>query len=236
MRMLYPVLAPLLALILPAALSAQECSRDAMVVFDGSGSMSEMGFNQLSEPRIFEARRALRLVMPRLDGLRRIGLMIYGPGAGATCENIELRFPPIADASGPVIAAVEELQPDGETPLTEAVRRAAVLLTQDGGTGDVVLVTDGKETCGGAPCELAAHLAAEHPGLKVHVIGYKVRGERFLWDKDSSNDYTDAQSAARCLAEQTGGEYISAETVEQLISALQVTLGCPLYGMLGKSG
>ncbi len=221
-----------LALILPAVVSAQECSRDAMVVFDGSGSMSEMGFNQLSEPRIFEARRALRLAMPRLDGFRRIGLMIYGPGAGATCENIELRFPPMADASGPVIAAVDSLQPDGETPLTEAVRRAAALLSEDGGGGDVVLVTDGKETCGGAPCELAAYLAAEHPGLRVHVIGYKVRGVRFLWDKEGTNDYTDAQSPARCLAEQTGGQYVSAESVEELVTALQVTLGCPLYGRL----
>ncbi|WP_226898278.1 vWA domain-containing protein [Mangrovicoccus algicola] len=201
-----------------------------MVVFDGSGSMSEMGFNQLAEPRIHEARRAVRTVMPRLDGLRRIGLMIYGPGPGATCENIELRFPPIPDAARPVIEAVEALQPDGETPLTEAVRRAAALLAEGGGAGDVVLVTDGKETCGGAPCELGAYLAAAHPGLRVHVIGYKVRGERFPRDGDAPG--TESMSTARCLADQTGGSYVPAETTEELVAALQVTLGCPLYGRL----
>ena len=49
------------------------CSRDAMVVFDGSGSMAEMGFNLLDEPRIFDARRAMRTVMPQVAPVRRMG-------------------------------------------------------------------------------------------------------------------------------------------------------------------
>ena len=48
----------LLALSLPAAAS-EDCTEDAMIVFDGSGSMAEMGFNQIDEPRIFSARRAV---------------------------------------------------------------------------------------------------------------------------------------------------------------------------------
>lgn len=209
-----------------------ECTDDAMIVFDGSGSMAEMGFNQLDEPRIFEARRALRRVMPKVEHARRIGLLTYGPGRGDSCEGIELRFAPMSDAAIPVITTVESLQPDGETPLTEAVRQAAEVLMGTTGGGHVVLVTDGKETCGGAPCALAANLAADNPSLTVHVIGYKVRGDRFDWDKAGVNDYTVAQSPARCLAEQTGGEYLAAESVEELIGALQITLGCPMFGEL----
>ena len=222
------ILVPFLCLAAPAL--GQDCSRDAMVVFDGSGSMSEMGFNQLDVPRILEAREAMHQVMPSVETLRRIGLIVYGPGDGPSCEAVELRFAPRRNAAGAVIAAVDALQPDGETPLTEAVRRAADLLTRDGGGGDVVLVTDGKETCGGAPCQLAAELAADHPTLHVHVIGYKIRGDRFDWDKSGINDYTDADSTARCLAEATGGEYLVTETVEELAGALQVTLGCPIFG------
>ena len=203
-----------------------DCTRDAMIVFDGSGSMSEMGFNQLDEPRIFEARRAVRRAIPGIAQVRRLGLVVYGPGGGDSCRNIDLRFPPRADAAGPLIGAIDTLQPQGETALTDAVSRAAEILS---GPGDVVLVTDGKETCGGAPCQLAARLAADRPGLSVHVIGFKVRGDSFSWESQGPSDYTEAQTVARCLAERTGGLYVNAETVDDLVAALRRTLGCPLF-------
>lgn len=203
-----------------------------MIVFDGSGSMSEMGFNQLDEPRIFDARRALREVLPRVETRRRIGLVTYGPGQGEACENVELRYTPMPMAADPIIAAVEALEPAGNTPLTEAVARASTVLLGRQDRGTVVLLTDGKETCGGAPCGLAADLAARHPGITVHVIGFRVRGDRFLWDKQGRNDYTDATSVAQCLADATGGTYTNTETLEELIGALQQTLGCPLFGSL----
>jgi Ca-activated chloride channel family protein len=34
------------------AQAQQTCTRDARVVFDGSGSMAEMGYNLMDEPRI----------------------------------------------------------------------------------------------------------------------------------------------------------------------------------------
>lgn len=212
------------------ALAQTECAEDAMIVFDGSGSMSEMGFNHLDEPRIFEARRAIRRVMPKVEDFRRIGLITYGPSRGDSCAGVTLRFEPMEKSAYPIMSTIDGLQPDGETPLTDAVRQASELLIQDKGRGTVVLVTDGKETCGGAPCRLAATLAADWPGITVHVIGFKVRGEQFSWSKDTLNDYTDAQTVARCLADQTGGEYLNTETVDQLVSALSVTLGCPYFG------
>ena len=90
----------------------------------------------------------------------------------------------------------------------------------------VVLVTDGKETCGGAPCQLAAELAATDYELTVHVIGFKVRGDRFSFNKDS--DYQNSVTVAQCLAERTGGHYHSTETADELIQALRQTLGCQL--------
>ena len=58
----------------------QDCLRDAVVVFDGSGSMAEMGFNLLEEPRIFEAREAVHAAVPKIAAVRRLGLIVYGPG------------------------------------------------------------------------------------------------------------------------------------------------------------
>jgi len=205
------------------------CTDDAMIVFDGSGSMAEMGFNQINEPRIFEARRAVRTALPQVAPFRRIGLIIYGPGGAGgmgECSGIELRFGPRVDAADDVIASVDDLQPQGRTALTEAVALAAETLRAPPEPGTVVLVTDGKETCGGQPCALAADLSGT--GLTVHVIGFKVRGEHFGWESEGDTDYVTSVSVAKCLATQTGGEYVNTETVDELVAAMNRTLGCNL--------
>jgi Ca-activated chloride channel family protein len=214
----------------PKARAAQGCSEDAIVVFDGSGSMSEMGFNLMDEPRIFAARRAIREAMPQVAPFRNLGLVIYGPGPRDACNNIDLRFAPMPDAAPRMIAEIDALAPSGNTPLTASVARAAETLEFRARPGVVVLVTDGKETCGGAPCQLAASLVAEAHDLTVHVIGFKLRGEHFSWDSENMHDYREGQTVARCLADQTGGLYLTTETVDELVTALQTTLGCPIFG------
>ena len=61
--------------------------------------------------------------------------------------------------------------------------------------------------------------------LTVHVIGYQLRG--FSW--------TGAQSIldVKCLAEETGGLYITAENREDLVKAFEKTLGCPMMSAIG---
>jgi len=221
-------LAPFLFVLLGGypAIASEDCSADAMIVFDGSGSMAEMGFNDIKEPRIFEARRAMAEAIPRIAEVRRLGLVVYGPNGVDECTGLETRFPPLANAADPIINAVDTLEPAGSTPLTEAVRLAAQTLDYKNKPATILLVTDGKETCGGMPCALAAELAAEGVSTTVHVIGFKVRGSFFSWDRQSENDYNIAESPARCLADRTGGTYASAETLDQLIAAMRVALGC----------
>ena len=205
------------------ALAERSCVGDAMIVFDGSGSMAEVGFNQINEARIFDARRAMARVIPEISESRRLGLVVYGPGGSDECTGVDLRFPPMDDAAGPILEAVDTLEPLGNTPLTKAVMRAADVLKQDGG-GEIVLVTDGKETCGGLPCRLATELSDQN--VTVHVIGFRVRGTHFAWQSQGQTDYNDAETVSRCLAEQTDGQYVRAETLDDLIGALRITLGC----------
>ena len=75
---------------------------------------------------------------------------------------------------------------------------------------------------------LATQLVNEGADTTVHVIGFKVRGTFFSWDRDNDNDYNVSESVARCLADHTGGTYTSAETLDQLVAALRNTLGCQL--------
>jgi len=162
-----------------------DCNDDAMLVFDASGSMAAMGFNGLDVPRIVEARDALERVLPDVSPFRQMGLVVYGPGSKDSCSNIALHFGPQPDAGAAILGVIDQIQPDGDTPLTEAVRKAADAVGSGTRSADIVLVTDGRETCEGAPCQLAAEL--EETELTVHVIGFRVRGASFEWQ--TSEDF-----------------------------------------------
>src|SRR4029450_9647650 len=134
----------------------EPCTEDAMIVFDASGSMSgnqTLGIPN-SRPRIDEVRAALARVLPTASKHRRVGLITYGPGPYNQC-NVKLDFKPMADAFKTITRAVNGLVPAGKTPLTSAVQQAAEVLNYRSKPGVIVLVTDGEETCGGAPCERA---------------------------------------------------------------------------------
>ena len=204
----------------------QDCTKDAMLVFDASGSMASAGYNELEIPRMHQALKAARAVLPKVAPYRRIGLLVYGPGPKDACSNIDLRMTPQPDAAQRILSELERVVPDGNTPLTVAVRNAAEVLDYRKRPGVVVLITDGDETCGGQPCQTASRLAADGAALTVHVIGFKVRDKFFQWQSQSRG--ASGQTAARCLADKNNGKYISAETTDDLIAALQATLGCPL--------
>lgn len=217
-----------LALCLATQTVAQGCSHDAMLVFDGSSSMAELGFGTSGTSRIEEARAALVDVMPQVAPVRRIGLLTYGPGAEEVCRGIEIRFTPVIDAGPAVVSGVNELQPAGLTPLTLAVRKAADVLDYKNKAGIVVLVTDGSETCGGMPCSLGATFAATARDLTVHVIGFRLVFDPF--SISGVDAYEAAADDLKCLAEKTGGTYVTTDSKDELVDALRRTLGCELIG------
>jgi len=211
----------------PAETIAQpSCTSDAIIVFDGSASMAETSQGSDDASKIVLAREAMHRSLPEIALFRRLGLVTYGPGADPeTCNNASLLFPPVADAAPLITGAVNGLEPDGNTPLTDAVRTAADALGYTERPGVVVLVTDGRETCGGSPCALGAELADKGAALTVHVIGFQLQQDHKghpLFRPDNSIHSAD------CLAEKTGGLVVSTETVDELVKALNDTLACPV--------
>jgi Ca-activated chloride channel homolog len=202
------------------------CTENAMIVFDASGSMAGNTVQGLFSAitRIDEVRKALAEVLPNAAKFRKIGLITYGPGPYAQC-NVTLDFKPMENAAGPIMSVVNTINPAGKTPLVAGVMQAAEVLDYQTEQGTIVLLTDGEETCGGLPCELGKLLRAKARRLTVHVIGYQLRG--FSW--------TGAQSIldVKCLAEETGGLYITANNRQDLIEAFQKTLGCPMMSSAG---
>ena len=202
------------------------CTEDAMIVFDASGSMAGNTVQGLFSDitRIDEARKALAQVLPNATKFRRVGLITYGPGPYLQC-NVTLNFRPMPNAAARIMSEVNPIVPAGKTPIVEAVKQAAAVLDFRSKPAVIVLLTDGEETCGGAPCELGKALRATSHKLTVHVIGYQLRA--FSW--------TGAQSwlEVKCLAEETGGIYVNAKNRQDLIEAFEKTLGCPMMSAVG---
>jgi Ca-activated chloride channel family protein len=207
------------------------CIEDAMLVFDASGSMSGNGWGYGSEnptavSRIDKVRLALAKILPRVTRMRRVGLITYGPGPYQQC-NVQLDLRPTANAADRILEAVNRLTPAGQTPLSDAVTQAAEVLDYHAKPGVIVVLTDGEETCGGAPCELGKELRAQALQLTVHVIGLRVRG--LTWTGEQ------AVVETKCLVEENGGLYVTVETEDELIDALEKTLGCPMVTSAPRS-
>jgi Ca-activated chloride channel homolog len=89
----------------------------------------------------------------------------------------------------------------------------------------IVVLTDGEDTCGGSPCHVARALHAVAEQLTIHVIGLDVKG--------SNATNAGSMAKAQCFADYNGGLYLAPETAEDLIAALQRTLGCPMMSEEG---
>ena len=193
-----------------------------MLVIDASGSMAAADFPEGAPSRLHRVRVALGKVLPNAARTRRLGLLVYGPGRNFdTCKNIDLRFTPIPNAAERILDDMDRLRPQGRTPLATSVRRAASVLQHQAKPAVIVALTDGEDTCGGDACALARELKSLHPTITVHVIGYRLT---------PMNGVAPA-FVERCLADETGGIYATADTTEQLADALSETLGCPAVTM-----
>ena len=202
------------------------CADDAMLVFDASGSMAATDFPEGAPSRMDRVRQALIRVLPAASNARRLGLVVYGPGPNAnTCKNVDLRLPPTANAGERILSEVDKLRPTGRTALTSSVQQAATILHHENKPAVVVVLTDGQDTCGGDACRLAHELKQMHPAITVHVIGYRLysrSGKALPFEE-------------RCLADETGGIYATAETTEQLAEVLAEMLSCPAVTFLAPT-
>jgi Ca-activated chloride channel homolog len=179
----------------------------SIIVLDGSGSM----WGQIDGRAKLEiAREALVEVLGGLPPETELGLIAYGHRTQGACDDIELIVPPATGTAAAISDAAQNLQFVGKTPLTEAVRQAAVELRSSEEKATVILITDGIETCNADPCALGAELEATGVDFTAHVVGFGLSAE-------------DGAKVA-CLADNTGGLYIQASDAGALRDALQTTV------------
>lgn len=207
MRKRSPILG--LLMVFFAAASPAWADQSVLLVLDASNSMS--GLLRDGTVKMDAARAALARVVNALPPDVRLALRAYGNQywrAENNCQDTELLvgFGEVAKVREEVLTASSGLRARGNTPLALVIELAARDLAPEAGTRLVVLVSDGVETCAGSPCAAARTLREGGGELVIHTVGFGV---------DQA-----ARSELQCVADATGGRYFAAESVDELVAAI----------------
>lgn len=183
-----------------------------LLVMDASGSMN--GVDDDGVPLIDGAKEALNGVVDALPEGTPVGLRVYGhrvpdDDRERGCEDTELIQPVEPLDRARMKETIAGFEAKGFTPIGYSLRQAANDLPAEG-PRTIVLVSDGEDTCSPPPpCEVARELAAQGIDVKVETVGFFVQ------------DNQQAQRQLRCIAEETGGAYRSADSAEELVQELE---------------
>jgi len=202
-----------------------------VIVYDASNSM----WGQIEgEAKVTIARRVLGDIIGDWDASAPLGLVAYGHRREGDCSDIETLVPVGPVDREALLDQVEAISPKGKTPLTAAVRHAAEALKYRDAPANVVLISNGIESCNADPCAVASELNQAGINFTAHVIGFDVG------DAD--------QAQLQCIAENTGGRFFAArdaaglkasldeaaEMATEKIPEAQVTLSAPASAVAGS--
>ena len=185
------------------AVPASAQDENVMIVFDGSNSM----WGQIDGTAKIEiARNVMDNLLGDWAETRNVGLMAYGHRRRGDCSDIEILVQPGADTRAGILDRIGAITPTGKTPLTSAIEQAATSLSYTDMPATVVLISDGLESCERDPCAVSQTLEQAGIGFTAHVVGFGLN------DADAG--------ALSCIAENTGGQYLSARNADELGAAL----------------
>jgi hypothetical protein len=198
--------------------------KNLLFILDLSGSMRQpLG----KGTRISTARQVMRDVVAKLQADFTVGVRVYGHRLASThkgtCTDTELVVPMGRANQAAILKQIDTLQPRGETPLVYSVLQGAGDLKGSGG-GNLVLVTDGEESCGGDLEAAKAELKTLGIDLTLNIVGFTLAGAQ-------------ARAPLAGLAASTGGAYLSAQDGPSLARAIvaAATDRFP-YTVLGAKG
>ncbi len=141
-----------------------------VIILDQSGSMS----GQFTpEKTIMEsAKDVIKDFVNKTPTYIKLGMFTYGRNECSPLDNVHSPF----DSSGrkKILEALPDLQPAGSTPIGASISAFRELIQNKKGRFNVLLVTDGGESCDGKPLEEAKRLMElndVHLGVTLHVAG-----------------------------------------------------------------
>jgi hypothetical protein len=181
-----------------------QTSPKAMIIFDASGSM----WGQIDgKAKISIAKDTFKEVLSTIDPSIELGLTLYGHRFKGDCNDIETLIPISKGNAEAVTKAIMQIKPKGKTPISRTLTQVAEAMKYQEEKSTMILISDGKESCDPNPCATAKSLKEKGIDLVVHVVGFDV-------------DQTTAKELS-CIANATGGEYLTAKNASSLHQAMQ---------------
>lgn len=154
----------------------EELRTRILFLLDASGSMNSK-WNQLSnETRMYSAKRILTEIIDSLEKKKNveIALRVYGHQSPVTlknCKDTKLEVGFGVNSGSYIKSKLQTLNPKGITPISYSLEKAGGDFPNVKGRNIIILMTDGEESCGGNPCEVAGMLEKKNIVLKHFVIG-----------------------------------------------------------------
>ncbi len=175
-----------------------------LFILDASGSM----WGKVDgTPKIATAKQALSTLIGDLPADAKVGLMVYGHRDKSSCTDVELMLPVGQATPANLPSLLGAIVPKGKTPIAYSLSQAPkAFIGLEGGNNNVVLISDGIETCQGDPCAAAAQLAASNINVRVHVVGFDISAED--------------RAQLQCIARLGKGKYFSADSTEGFVDAV----------------
>lgn len=193
------------------------------LILDVSGSMK----------RTIEGRQMMDIAKDVMVGVikglphnSRVALRFYGhrirEGRPGDCQDSELVFSFGRIDKAAMINRVRAVRALGTTPIAYTLRQVPRDFGSAPGEKLVILVTDGKEECGGSPSAVVSELVAKGIKIRLNIVGFALAEAAVRQEMDR-------------VAKLTGGKFYDARNARALQQAIQQSLAVP-YDVLDAAG
>lgn len=189
----------------------KKAAKNVELILDASNSM----WGQIQgTAKIAIAKEVLKQIIGGLPDEMNVGLRLYGHRYGLNdskaCQDTELVTPIGLIEKAQLTDAVDAITPRGKTPLVYSVLEG-IKDFKEIGSGTIVLISDGVESCDGDIDSIAPALKAAGLDLQVNIVGFDIKE-------------VEARKQLEAIAASTGGIYLDAKDSEQLLDSLEQTL------------
>ena len=152
-----------------------------LLMLDASGSMKAQDPSGLT--KINAAKKALTGLVDALPDTAQVGLRVYGAtvdGKGkptaAACADTQLIHPIEALDKPTLTSTIKDIKALGETPIAHSLEEALNDLGTEG-KRNIVLVSDGEESCVPDPCPTIKKLTTAGVDLQIDTVGFGVNAK-----------------------------------------------------------
>jgi hypothetical protein len=183
-------------------------SRNILFILDTSSSMND-AFEGSTKIQI--AKNVLTELLPLIPDGTNVGLRAFQ----RRCETTRLVSPMGPINRSTLQQEIATIDAAGLTPLEYNILQAESDFENVTGPNLIVLLSDGRDTCGGVPARGARALINGGLDVIIHVVGFDLA------------DDPEAGEQLQAIAEVSGGVYRTADTSQQLRDALRASIEVP---------